>query len=283
MRATATRAEVDPDERPIAPTRHLDTDRPAEEPRSLRRPVARSACAAVACATVVCGLWVMVHWRLGVVVLDTAINRWSARHVPGWPARVLGALTHLGAAWLVIPALAVTAVADWLRHRRWRLVAMLAITWPFEVLVAGTVRGIVRRPRPTLMPLVSAHGYSFPSGHTAAAAAAWAAIALVIGAGRPRWARVALVATAVGVTVVVAASRVLLGVHWFSDVIAGAAIGWTTVTITSATLKPPDRSDPRSSSRQRRTARSDGEPHTEHQGEASSDDCPAHPPAEARC
>ena len=70
------------------------------------------------------------------------------------------------------------------------------------------------------------HGFSFPSGHTAAAAACWSAVALVLGRDRPRAARALLAGGAALIAIVVATSRALLGVHWVSDVIAGLALGW---------------------------------------------------------
>jgi hypothetical protein len=74
--------------------------------------------------------------------------------------------------------------------------------------------------------LAPSSGFSFPSGHTAAAAATWAAVALVLGRGRPLRVKAWLAAGAALVTVAVAASRVLLGVHWLTDVIGGAALGF---------------------------------------------------------
>jgi membrane-associated phospholipid phosphatase len=74
---------------------------------------------------------------------------------------------------------------------------------------------------------VGAAGSSFPSGHSAAAAACWAALALVVlGRSGRAWRGVGAVA-AMLIAFGVAASRVLLGVHWLTDVIAGLAVGWT--------------------------------------------------------
>jgi undecaprenyl-diphosphatase len=74
---------------------------------------------------------------------------------------------------------------------------------------------------------MDAHGFSFPSGHTAAAAACWSAVALVLGRDRPRAVRAMLAGGAALIAIVVATSRALLGVHWVSDVLAGLALGWT--------------------------------------------------------
>jgi membrane-associated phospholipid phosphatase len=70
-------------------------------------------------------------------------------------------------------------------------------------------------------------GTSFPSGHTTAAAATYLAVALVLGIGSSPKARAAVAGGAVAIGVAVGATRVLLGVHWFSDALAGLAIGWS--------------------------------------------------------
>jgi hypothetical protein len=93
-------------------------------------------------------------------------------------------------------------------------------------LIANTVKELVDRERPPVLHLASSSGFSFPSGHTAAAAATWAAVALVVGRGHPLRVQAWLAAGAALLTVAVAASRVLLGVHWLTDVIGGAALGF---------------------------------------------------------
>ena len=70
-------------------------------------------------------------------------------------------------------------------------------------------------------------GTSVPSGHTTAAAATYLAVALVLGIGSSPRARAALGGAAVSIAVAVGCTRVLLGVHWFSDVVAGLVIGWS--------------------------------------------------------
>jgi undecaprenyl-diphosphatase len=69
-------------------------------------------------------------------------------------------------------------------------------------------------------------GPSFPSGHSSTAAAFYAALALLMARRRDARARAALAAAAAVIAVAVACSRVMLDLHWVSDVIAGLALGW---------------------------------------------------------
>jgi membrane-associated phospholipid phosphatase len=90
-------------------------------------------------------------------------------------------------------------------------------------------------------------GPSFPSGHSADAAAAYGMLAVVVLATSHTRKAVAFAAALVVVPVVVAASRLYLGVHWFTDVVAGFALGWAVVAIVVAVtllLQPASRRPP---------------------------------------
>ena len=100
------------------------------------------------------------------------------------------------------------------------------------VLMAGnealmlTIKDLADRARPTLNPVAATLGPSFPSGHSATAAAFYAGAALLLARRRSPDRRSLLAGAAVALAVAVAASRVLLDVHWLSDVIAGVMLGW---------------------------------------------------------
>jgi undecaprenyl-diphosphatase len=127
---------------------------------------------------------------------------------------------------VVIAALAAVAVFDWQRRRNREVFFFVAAVGIGETLIGNTLKLLVQRDRPTVMPVVEAGGFSFPSGHTSAATAAWIAVALVLGRNRSRRTRAALSGGAVLIAAAVATSRALLGVHWLTDVVAGLAIGW---------------------------------------------------------
>jgi undecaprenyl-diphosphatase len=126
----------------------------------------------------------------------------------------------------VVDAVAVLAVLVLAWQRDWGWALGVAFARLGESGVETLVKVIVGRPRPPLLPhLVATPGASFPSGHAAGTAATYVAVALAFtmssSVALRRWA----IAAAAVLIVAVAASRVLLGVHYPTDVLGGAALG----------------------------------------------------------
>jgi undecaprenyl-diphosphatase len=164
-----------------------------------------------------------------VVHLDERILDTVARHRAGWLTATARTLTVLGNA--IVVAGVVTTAAVLLAMTRHRLSAAFLLA---SVAGAGVLvfmaKEIVGRPRPLdTHRLVATAGDSFPSGHAAQGVACYVALALVVAnlMHKPRG-RVVVVAGAVIVAFVVGSSRVYLGAHWTSDVVAGwlLAAGW---------------------------------------------------------
>ena len=85
--------------------------------------------------------------------------------------------------------------------------------------------------------LVLVDSASFPSAHSAQAAATYGALAYLAGRAAPRWGQqVAAWTAATLIVLLVGFSRLYLGVHWLSDVLGGFALGagWLAVVITAS-------------------------------------------------
>jgi undecaprenyl-diphosphatase len=168
----------------------------------------------------------MVTSRTGLYRLDASAAAWGAEHATPTSTWVLGLVTWLGGTVTVLSVTVALGALEWVERRRLAVLAFMVTVVVGQNLIANLVKVLVDRDRPPVPHLAPSSGFSFPSGHSAAAAATWAAVALVLGRGRPLWVKAWLGAGAALLTVVVAASRVLLGVHWLTDVIGGAALGF---------------------------------------------------------
>ena len=161
-----------------------------------------------------------------VMAVDHDVSRWVAGNVPGgveWVARIF---TWLGG---VVGSTVVAAVAVIILCRASRradamfvVLAVLGIT----ALVA-VLKATYERARPDLgSPIPLPHSSSFPSGHAATAVVLYGALGLLLAerARSPMRAAAWLAAAAV-MALAIGASRVLLNVHFVSDVAAGFAVG----------------------------------------------------------
>ena len=178
-------------------------------------------------------LALLVHDRWSPLLrLDEATSRHAERLVEASPALLTAArlVTRLGDPLPVTVVSLVMVVALWARGRRRMALYVLAARVGALVLSQG-LKAVVGRARPVFdAPVASAFGLSFPSGHALGGSAFWLSTAVLVLPLVPR-ARRAVLATAVAVALLIAASRVLLGVHYLSDVVAGLVlgIGWTCV------------------------------------------------------
>jgi undecaprenyl-diphosphatase len=192
------------------------------------------ALAVITGLTLVVGLVLeMVQTHAGFARWDNSAARWGAAHTSGTAESILRVVTQLGGTTTIIVLSVVVAIIEYRRLPTRAVPAFLATVVVSQLIVTNVIKVAVGRERPHVARLVAASGFSFPSGHTAASAAVYAAIALVVGRGRGRSVKAALAGAAGGITAGVAASRVLLGAHWLTDVIAGAALGWACFALCS--------------------------------------------------
>ena len=138
---------------------------------------------------------------------------------------------------------AILAIVALLFMRLRREAALLFLTVTLAWIVNSAIKGLVGRPRPEIVPhLMDAGGNSFPSGHSFNAAVVYISMALAFAALSNRQSvRMTVIALAIVASMAIAWSRVWLGVHWPTDVIAGwlGGAGWA--FLASALLYRPSK------------------------------------------
>lgn len=168
---------------------------------------------------------------------------------PEWLETVMRDLTALGG--VTVLGLLVAAVVGllWFQSRH-RTALMLLIAVGGGQLFSNVAKFLFDRPRPDLVP----HGTlvttaSFPSGHSMMSAVIWLTLAGMVARTEPSLSmRIYLISIATLITFLVGVSRIYLGVHWPTDVVAGWAAGATwalTCTALARVIDPlPERPAP---------------------------------------
>ena len=156
--------------------------------------------------------------------IDRPITDWAVSHrTPSWTG-FFRAITNLGNPGLAFAGELVLAVFAVVRSR-WTALLVLLVTLARPI-ASTIVKDLVDRSRPPVLALVHTTNSSFPSGHVLAATVFWGAIPVVMLVwSAARGFIVSVFVFACVAVVVVAASRIYLGVHWFTDVVGGAALG----------------------------------------------------------
>ena len=203
---------------------------------------------ALAAAAVVALLAVLVLARWGPLLrfdlrVDTAIHAWALQHA--WAVDVSRVLEAIGrfrvAVWVVVATVILLLVA-----RRWWQAATLVVVASLAPLLTTVLKVLVARERPVwAVPLGTADTFSFPSGHATTGIAVYAACGVALGSllRNASWGAVVAAAFLL-LGVAIGLSRLVLGVHWPSDVLAGWCVALAVAGAAGALLvlpPPPDR------------------------------------------
>jgi undecaprenyl-diphosphatase len=200
----------------------------------------RTPSAVILAVTISAGCWI-VFAALAIVVstsdtlsVDQSVLTWVGEHRGTAVTSAMRTVTWLGSATVLYPATLVLALHWWRRDRDWQAGAMLAASLAGSTVLYNIFKRVIERPRPPAQDALGTYTHSaFPSGH-ATQCMAFFGMLLVLAflAGRARLRLWAIAAAAV--VLVVGASRIYLGAHWFTDVMGGYALGGGWVSLLTA-------------------------------------------------
>lgn len=145
---------------------------------------------------------------------------------PSWVESAARDVTSLGS-FVVLLIVSLGVIGFELTLGRVRSAALVAVAVGGGALLSSALKGLLQRPRPDLVPhVVDVHTFSFPSGHAMLSAVTYLTLgALLARLQSGRATRIYALAVALILTFLVGVSRVYLGVHWPTDVLAGWTVG----------------------------------------------------------
>lgn len=216
----------------------------------------------------------------GTTRQDPARLHWFVAHRSDVLVAGSRSVTQLGSAPVLITLALLTSVWLWRRGQELVLAVVPIVALGTAAVLTYLTKAIIGRPRPPVrLHLVTENEPSFPSGHTTDATALLLSVALLVALTvlRSNRTRMAVLTAAAALAGAVGTSRLFLGVHWPSDIVAGWALG-TTVALLSVIAAVRLSAHPRRSAlhavRSPNTGRLDREPAQSTDGPSGSCDEP---------
>jgi undecaprenyl-diphosphatase len=179
------------------------------------------------------------HVRAGSTqILDESVLRWMAAHRSSSLDAVMVEITALGTGTVVFMIVAVASLFLVLTQHKYSALLLLASTVG-GIVLDGVLKLGFNRPRPTIVVhAVQTVSSSFPSGHAMSSAIVYSTVAYLAARLHKRWwARLSVMVTALVLIVLICFSRLYLGVHYPSDVLAGVLVGLAWAAFCMATLE----------------------------------------------
>ena len=184
------------------------------------------------------GLAWNVASRDTIVTIDAAIAEWLHRHGTRPVTMALLAITHANST-VGLSSLTVIFAIVLARMKAWYWMLSLILAVPGGLMLNVALKYAYERARPSFEdPILTLESYSFPSGHTAGATVFYGILAafLVSRTRKHRW-RATWVGAAIVIIALVAFSRIYLGAHYLSDVLAAASSSLAWLVLSLATVR----------------------------------------------
>ncbi len=169
----------------------------------------------------------------GLISHDEAVLTWFVDHRSEWLITAARWVSTLGGFASLCIAGVAAGVWLWSRHTKPALAAAPLVSLLLGGLASVVAKAVFGRDRPPVaLHATTVGSASFPSGHATDAAAFFIAVALTLAltVARRRWTKLLLVAGGAALAGLVGLSRLVLAVHWLSDVVAGWALGTAVAT-----------------------------------------------------
>jgi undecaprenyl-diphosphatase len=174
----------------------------------------------------------------GTLAFDNAVMQYAGAHQVGWLTGAMLEVTMLGTGTVVAMIVAVSGMFLWLYNYKQSTELLLVATLG-GILLDTVLKVGFNRPRPHVFEWgTTVVSSSFPSGHAMSATVVYSTVAyLATRLQKTRAARAATRAGAALLIVVICSSRVYLGVHYPSDVLAGMVVGFAWASFCMVTLE----------------------------------------------
>ncbi len=145
---------------------------------------------------------------------------------PTWLKTAMIDFTALGGV-AVLTLITALAVGYLVASRKVATAGFVALSVAGGAILSAGIKAVLARPRPELVPhLVDVTSASFPSGHAMNSSIVYLTLAVLLArAERKREIQVYLIAIAIALALLIGFTRVYLGVHWPTDVLAGWSVG----------------------------------------------------------
>jgi membrane-associated phospholipid phosphatase len=157
--------------------------------------------------------------------VDADVAQWMATDVPPWVEWLARPFSWLGG-WIGLTALGTAAGILLARERAWLDIGLFLAAFVGTQLLVSLLKAFFDRARPDLGSVVPLpESAAFPSGHAAAGAASFGALAVLIAERLPRPLRTEFWLAVVALGVCIGLSRIVLNVHFVTDVVAGWCLG----------------------------------------------------------